>query len=155
MRILTQQIDESTEVCPRLGLIFAGTSLFAGTKFVRLVFPNSPCHHGGLHPHDVILHINRIPFDGIHRVEFSDRRRSELDLEIWRSFRRYRTSIHIEPEPFAPIGEIVAFARIYATQCPPEKITFRNPDLDDFHDLLGRFGGRRRTRTGSLRRGRP
>jgi hypothetical protein len=155
MRIITQRIDKTTEVCPRLGLIFGGTILFAGSQLVRFVFPNSPCHRGGLNPHDVILHINRIPLDGIHRLEFSDRRRSELDFEIWRSFRRYRMSVHVEPEPFAPIGEIIELARAFVAQCPQQPITFRNPDFDEFYALLGRFGRRGRTRTGRASRGRP
>src|SRR5262249_3970741 len=142
MRIVTQKIDGTTEVCPRLGLILFG-SPWASSKFVRHVFLNSPCDHGGLVPYDIVLHINRIPLDELYRVEFSDRRRTELDFEVWRSFRHYRMNIFVEPEPFAPIGEIIELARAVAAQGPPPPITIRNPDFEYFHDLIGRFGGRR------------
>ncbi len=154
MPIVTQRIDTAIEVCPRLGLV-VGRGPFAASHFMRFVIPNSPCARGGLLPHDVILHMKRSPLGEIHRVEFSDRRRTELEFEIWRSFRCYRINVHVEPEPFAPIGEIIELARLFAAQCPPQTITLRNPDFDDHYELFGRFGGRRRTRTGRSRRGRP
>jgi hypothetical protein len=153
MRIVTQRIDEITEVCPRLGLVLVGGP-FADTKMARLVFPNSPCGRSGLHAHDVVLHINRVRIDDIHRMEFSDRRRSELDFEIWRSFRHYRMSVRVDPEPFAPIAEIFQLSRAFVAKFPLQPITFRNPDFDDLHRLFGRFGGRRRPRSGSFRGGR-
>ena len=152
MRIVTQQIDKTNEVCPRLGLIFAD-GLFAGSKFVQFVFPNSPCDLGGLLSNDIILRVGRISLDEIHRVDFSDRRRTDLDFEIWRSFRRSGCAFKSSPEPFAPVGEIVEVARAFVAQCPHTSITFRNPDVEYLSDLLERFS--QRTRTGSLGRRRP
>jgi hypothetical protein len=145
MRILTQRIDESTEVSPRLGLVLGATP-FAASPLVRFVFPNSPCGRGGVLPHDIVLHINGIQLADIHRTEFSDRRRTELDFEIWRSFRRYRMVVHVEPEPFAPVGEIIALSRAFVARCPPQRITFRNPDHDAFREFLSGFRRRRSRR---------
>jgi hypothetical protein len=139
MRIITQKIDDTAEVCPRLGLILCPES-----KFIRLVFPNSPCDRGGLLPLDLILHINRIRLENIHGVEFSDRRRTELDFEVWRRFRSYRMSIHVEPEPFAPISEIMELARAFAAQCPLQPFTIRNPDFEEFRGFFGSSTRRRR-----------
>lgn len=152
MRIITQRIDESTEVCPRLGLILAD-GLFVGSKIVRHVFLNSPCDRSSLLSHDVIVHANRLPLDDIHRVDFNDRRRTDLDFEIWRSFRHYRMTVHVEPEPFAPIGRIVELAKVFVAECPPLPITFKNPDSELLDELVERFG--RRTRTRSPKKGRP
>jgi hypothetical protein len=153
MRIITQKIDAITDVCPRLGLIMIDGP-FVGGKLMRGVFPNSPCARANIVPHDVILHVNQVPLDRLHRLEFSDRRRTELDVEVWRDFQNYRKNVRIEPEPFASIEEVLEQSAAFVSSVPLKPITFRNPSFAHLPHVLKRFYERQYTWTGGVRKGR-
>jgi hypothetical protein len=151
MRLIIRKIDATNDVCPRLGLIMIDGP-FVGGKIVRFVFPESPCARANIVPHDVILHVNEVPLDRLHPLEFSDRRRTELDVEIWRSFQHYRRNVRVDPEPFAPLAEILEQSAAFVSSVPLQPITFRNPSFDLLPRPLRRFFERKYTWTGGVQR---
>jgi hypothetical protein len=148
MRILLHRLTDQIEVCPRLGLVLMpALKSFGGDRMVRHVLPISPAAAAGVCQYDVILSIDKRPLDSIPHLMLSERRASELVVDLWlpRYFKRAKFSVRIEPEPFAPIADIIAAAaRLVAAHPSLPEMTFVNPRIADL-GLIARGGRRGRT----------
>jgi hypothetical protein len=133
MRILVHRLTAGIEICPRLGLVLMPQPEFAGRqggRMVRYVFAGSPAERAGIQAYDMIGAVGNRPWDKIQYEVLSDRRASELVLDVWmpRFFARAKVIVRVYPEPFAPIADIVATAtRHLAEHSPRPEVRFVNP----------------------------
>jgi hypothetical protein len=142
MRLLLHRLSASIDVYPHLGLVLdAPGCLFGKGRMVRDVLAGSPAARAGVSEYDVIFSIDGKPWEFIHHNVLSDWRASQLSLDLWSQtfFKRVKICVRIEPEPFAPIADVVAAAARLAAERPVlPRVTFVNPRYADFIHLLRR-----------------
>jgi len=129
MRILVHRLSAGVEVCPRLGLVLVPLPEFGG-RMVRHVFATSPAERAGISAYDVVLFVGKRPWNSVQYEVLSDKRASELVLDVWmpRFFKHVNVSVRVDPEPFAPIADIVAAATRHLAEHPLiPKARFVNP----------------------------
>jgi hypothetical protein len=164
VRLIARPLTGGFELCARLGLVVAPPSnlvakgwdgdlaaprVFQHARVIHAVLSGSPCGRAGIEPTDIVLEIERQPWDSIRFLTFSERRPSEIQLKVFiaRYFSVVTIAVRAEPEPYQPIDSIVAEAiSAIAAKPDPVAVNYKNPRYDETIALLGQRGLLRRGR---------
>jgi hypothetical protein len=146
VRLIVQPFAGGFELCARLGLVLVPAQDLGG-KIVHAVLGDSPSARASIEPLDIVITVDKAPWDSVRRLTFSDRRPSELSLKVFvaRYFAITNIMVRVPPEPYRPIEEILIEARqVVAMRPMPSKFHYTNPRSDEWRELLSRFRRRRR-----------
>ncbi len=149
-----QPIADGFELCARLGLVlvppknlsqiirfgiahqFARTAPLHGFEAGKLVFAvldNSPGAQAGIVARDIVLAINKEPWESVRLLTFSDRRPSEILLKTfvaWQ-FATAEISVRVPPEPYRPLEQITKETlEIIASGSSLDASPYQNPRDD-------------------------
>jgi len=151
MRLIVQPFAGGFELCARLGLLLIpGEKLGSagrGSKIVHAVLVDSPSARAGVEARDIVFSVDKAHWDSVRHLTFSDRRPSELNLSVFvaRYFTIANITVHVTPEPYRPIEDIVAEAmQVLATQPMPSRLHYVNPRFAETRELLSMLRRRRR-----------
>ncbi len=129
MRLIAQPLTNGVELCARLGLVLVSEPIFGG-NVIHAVLAGSPSERAGLEPGDIVFTVNKVQWELIRYLIFSDRRPSELNFKLFlaRYFKTANITVCVPPDLYRPIEDIVTEAmRAAAAQPPPHVFTYVNP----------------------------
>jgi hypothetical protein len=130
MRLIVQPIAGEFELCARLGLILVPVE---SGRIVHAVLDGSPCAQAGIEVRDIVFAVDKVPWNSVRSLTFSDRRPSEIYLKTFvaRYFATTNIQVRVPPEPYRPIEEIVAeAANIIAARPESDRTPYVNPRFD-------------------------
>jgi hypothetical protein len=149
LRLILQPMGKCFELCARLGLLVVtsevrGIPALKGSVTVHAVLENSPCARVGIAQRDIIGTINGRPWDQVRYLNFSDRRASEVILEIFvaRYFKATKITVRVPPQPYRPLDEIAdEAATVISVKPTPDMTPYVWPprfEAAELRDLVAR-----------------
>ena len=151
MRLIVQPFAGGFDLCARLGLLLMPGekfgSVWRGGKIIHAVLLDSPSARARLEARDIVFSVDKVHWDSIRHLTFSDRRPSELNLSVFvaRYFVIASITVRVPPEHYRPIEDIVAEAmQVVATQPMPSQLRYVNPRFAETRELLSMLRRRRR-----------
>jgi hypothetical protein len=141
VRLIVQPVFGGFELCARLGLL-----LVPGRdegKIVHAVLEDSPSARAGIEPRDIIVSLDRTPWEALRHLTFSDRHPSDVVAEIFvaRYFTLGKITVRVSPEPYRRLEDIDAqTAKIIAVRPAPDTTPYRNP-RPDFEERIRELTG--------------